>query len=90
MTAWESRCKGITVYRSGSRDKEVLIKVEKANAEDSLGIETYDYLEALVDAPFITKGESVQLDTCCDSPFIVEEGGCSSCKACGWSKCHVS
>lgn len=90
MTAWESRCKGITVYRSGSRDKEVLIKVEKANTEDSLGIETYDYLEALVDAPLITKGESVQLDTCCDSPFIVEEGGCSSCKACGWSKCHVS
>ena len=90
MTAWESKCKGITVYRSGSRDKEVLVKVEKADVENSLDIQTYDYLEGLVDAPFITKGGSVQVDTCCDSPFIVEEGGCTSCKACGWSKCHVS
>ena len=26
MLAWQSGCKGITVYRAGSRDKEVLVK----------------------------------------------------------------
>jgi len=26
MLAWETRCKGITVYRTGSREKEVLVK----------------------------------------------------------------
>ena len=52
--------------------------------------ELYDYLEDLIDVPFLTKGESVRLNTCCDSPFIVKEGGCTSCKACGWSKCHIS
>jgi ribonucleoside-diphosphate reductase alpha chain len=90
MIAWQSKCKGITVYRSGSREKEVLVKAETPKSEDDLNITTYDYLENLIDAPFLTKGESAQLDTCCGSPFIVEEGGCSSCKACGWSKCHVS
>ena len=26
MLAWTTGCKGITVYRAGSRDKEVLVK----------------------------------------------------------------
>ena len=90
MIAWQSRCKGITVYRSGSREKEVLVKAEAAEDENTLDITTYDYLEDLVDMPFLTKEASVQTDACCDSPLIVEEGGCSSCKTCGWSKCHVS
>jgi ribonucleoside-diphosphate reductase alpha chain len=30
MLSWESNCKGITVYRSGSRDKEVLVKSESS------------------------------------------------------------
>ena len=90
MIAWQSKCKGITVYRSGSREKEVLVKAEAAEDENTLDITTYDYLEDLVDMPFLTKEASVQTNTCCDSPFIVEEGGCSSCKTCGWSKCHVS
>ncbi|SVD97450.1 uncharacterized protein METZ01_LOCUS450304, partial [marine metagenome] len=90
MIAWQSKCKGITVYRSGSREKEVLVKAETPDSENVLDITTYDYLEDLIDVPFLTKGESVRLNTCCDSPFIVKEGGCSSCKSCGWSKCHIS
>ena len=90
MIAWQSKCKGITVYRSGSREKEVLVKAEASEDENTLDITTYDYLEDLVDMPFLTKEAPVEIDTCCDSPFIVEEGGCSSCKTCGWSKCHVS
>tara|TARA_Y100000310_G_scaffold345435_1_gene464989 strand:- start:167 stop:2044 length:1878 start_codon:yes stop_codon:yes gene_type:complete len=29
LLAWKSRCKGITVYRAGSRDKEVLVRGNK-------------------------------------------------------------
>ena len=29
ILAWKSRCKGITVYRAGSREKEVLVKGTK-------------------------------------------------------------
>jgi len=35
MLAWETKCKGITVYRAGSRDKEVLVKGITTTEEES-------------------------------------------------------
>jgi ribonucleoside-diphosphate reductase alpha chain len=75
MLAWESACKGITVYRSGSRDKEVLVKTDPNPQPVLQGFEaTYDELE----------------EVCCDNAFLIEESGCVTCKSCGWSKCHIA
>ena len=75
MLAWESACKGITVYRSGSRDKEVLVKADSDSQPVLQGFEaTYDELE----------------EACCDNAFLIEESGCVTCKSCGWSKCHIA
>lgn len=54
-------CKGITVYRDGSREG-VLHKIE----------------------------ETAVADTCCESPKIVVESGCETCKSCGTSKCLIA
>ena len=63
LTAWETGCKGITVYRNGSRTKEVLVT---------------GHLE----------GELSKCD--CESPLLVQESGCETCKICGWSACKIS
>ena len=68
ILAWESKCKGITVYRAGSREKEVLVK-GTANSQLEMDL---------------------QIEDCCDTPNVVMESGCETCKTCGWSACTIA
>ncbi len=79
MLAWKTKCKGITVYRAGSRDKEVLVTAHKSDETNVPEIEEQlNFFQEIEDAE------------CCAEPNIVMESGCKTCKVCGWSACHIA
>jgi len=86
MLAWKTKCKGITVYRAGSRDKEVLVTAHKNEESTNTKEEQLDFFDEM-DAPI---SEEMFYAVCCDEPNIVMESGCKTCKFCGWSACHIA
>ena len=91
LLAWETKCKGITVYRAGSRDKEVLVKGSGEEATQlsfsfPLSNEDDPSIEYEPVRPQIVEGG----EDCCNIPNIIMESGCETCKNCGWSACVVA
>ena len=82
MLAWKTKCKGITVYRAGSRDKEVLVTAHKTEEKETpeVQLSLFDESESLLEGEF----------DCCPSAIVVMESGCETCKTCGWSACHIA
>ena len=75
LLAWKQHCKGITVYRAGSREKEVLVKGTEKDTQLEFALQ----LENEEDT-----------SSCCENPYIVMESGCETCKSCGWSACVIA
>jgi len=82
MLAWKTKCKGITVYRAGSRDKEVLVTAHKTEEKEA----SETQLSLFDDVEDTLEGEY----DCCPTAVVVMESGCETCKTCGWSACHIA
>lgn len=73
LAAWESGCKGITVFRDGCRRGNILGVAAKE--------------EEKADGPKPAEGQPVCPE--CGGKNIRVEGHCAACSDCGWSACGV-
>ena len=73
LAAWESGCKGITVFRDGCRRGNILGVAAKE--------------EEKADRPKPAEGQPVCPE--CGGKNIRVEGHCAACSDCGWSACSV-
>jgi ribonucleoside-diphosphate reductase alpha chain len=93
MNAWKSGCKGITIYRDGSKDVQILsVGSEKKN--ENLGsqlIQSKIKTETLKERGerLKVKPAGKHLEVCpeCGGKLAIEEG-CAKCYGCGFSVCQ--
>ncbi len=92
IAAWKYKCKGITIYRDGSRDVQVL-NVGEGNKEErksDLSVKK-PFLKGLLGGRKKSDRETRQIsDICpmCGAKMQVTEG-CKVCPVCGFSACSV-
>lgn len=95
VRAWTLRCKGLTVYRSNSRQYEVLVSVEDAERKrkktegdgggsDAAAATTAPAKPA---ATVVSKYRTLNCSVCETADNLVHAEGCVKCIACGWSAC---
>ncbi|HNT29800.1 MAG TPA: adenosylcobalamin-dependent ribonucleoside-diphosphate reductase, partial [bacterium] len=78
--AWRLGCKGMTIYRDGSRDTQVL----------NIGLDKKPTFDDDHGRPAVEPGTSKRMENCpqCGAKVTYQEG-CISCLSCGFSACSV-
>jgi ribonucleoside-diphosphate reductase alpha chain len=90
MMAWKAGCKGITIYRDGSKDVQILSigerREETGESKPSQIIQSKIKTETLRER---TAKLSKHLSVCpeCGAKLVIEEG-CAKCYGCGFSVCQ--
>lgn len=94
MQAWEAGCKGITVYRDGSKETQILSIGSKSGMKQEAGsmrqvIQSKIKTQTLKQRASSLKPQASGQDKCpeCGMKLVTEEG-CSKCYGCGFSVCN--
>ncbi len=88
MQAWKSGCKGITIYRDGSKDVQILSignSKQEAGSSQTQIIQSKIRTETLKDR--MKKQGKLTICPECGSKLAIEEG-CAKCYGCGFSVCQ--
>ena len=78
MSAWESKLKGVTIYRDGCERSGVLLNDKK----------TEKGKEEKVEEHHIEENHEKFVCPECGNEAIIPSGGCTICLQCGYSKCN--
>jgi len=88
MQAWKAGCRGITIYRDGSKDGQILSVGTKPTA---VALGTRQIIQSKIRTETLKERMAKQTKpvACleCGQKLVVEEG-CSKCYGCGWSMCN--
>lgn len=89
MLAWETGCKGITIYRNKSKTLQILeLKTkEKLKQRIQSRLSVVPLVLRTSSGSFSTKTQADVCPECGEAVYFAE--GCSSCPQCGYSKCEV-
>lgn len=88
MMAWKMGCKGITIYRDGSKDVQILSMGTSDKGEVKSGtqiIQSKIKTETLKERS--AKGKHLTICPECSGKLAIEEG-CAKCYGCGFSVCQ--
>jgi ribonucleoside-diphosphate reductase alpha chain len=94
MMAWKMGCKGITIYRDGSKDVQILNIGSKSS--DQSAVRSTQVIQSKIKTETLKErgkhavtSDTVSQRTCpeCGGKLAVEEG-CSKCYGCGFSMCN--
>ena len=89
MSAWKAGCKGITVYRDGSIEGQIL--TVGAKSSDQSAVRSTQVIQSKIKTETLQERKNKttqQHNNCpeCEAKLVKEEG-CSKCYGCGYSVC---